>query len=146
MIISFLALLLYSRLGGQYEFVMQQLGKNFVNPFYGFIRFLLTPIPFNVDPDLLILNFPAIFHWLFTPFIYFGINKTMKINTSFMRFFLFYFFIFILLYAINGELQGPRHRLQIIYAWTLLEFIGVFSVSHLTKLKVYSWKKRLFLK
>ena len=145
-IISFLALLLYSRLGGQYEFVMQQLGKDFVNPFYGFIRFLLTPIPFNVDPDLLILNFPAIFHWLFAPFIYFGIKKTMKIKTPFMRFFLFYFFIFILLYAIYGELQGPRHRLQIIYAWTLLDFIGVFSVFHLTKLKVYSWEKRLILK
>jgi len=106
----------------------------------------LTPIPFNADPDLLILNFPAIFHWIFTPFIYYGIKKTMKIKTPFMRFFLFYFFIYILLYAIYGELQGPRHRLQIIYAWTLLDFIGVFSVFHLTKLKVYSWEKRLILK
>lgn len=42
--------------------------------------------------------------------------------------FIAYLLVFVGLYAVFGELQWPRHRVQLDYAGAILQFIGVMAV------------------
>lgn len=112
--------------GLQYVFITLQ--DNLVNPVHGLIRMLLTPIPFNTDKNYQFLNFPALMHWLLMPFFMIGLHKVWKMQTPFARFMIAYLIVFFGLYAVYGELQGPRHRVQLDFAWALLQFIGAMAV------------------
>jgi hypothetical protein len=103
----------------------ENLSNNLVNPVYGFLRFMLSPIPFNSDLDFAFLNFPAYLHWLMFPMMLMGFVKLSKMNTMFSRILIIYLILFSLLYSFYGELQGPRHRLQLDYVIALLQFIGI---------------------
>jgi hypothetical protein len=118
-----------------FQFATSSLQENFVNPFYGFIRMLLTPIPFNAQREYAFLNFPALFHWMLMPFVVFGLIRLWRMNTRFSRFFIAYLLVFFSLYAVYWELQGPRHRVQMDYAWAILQFIGVMVALGVMKLK-----------
>jgi hypothetical protein len=107
---------------------LDSLRENFVNPAVGLIRFLLTPIPFNTEPAFAFLNIPAIIHWLLLPTFFIGIFKVAAMNTQYSTFIVVYTLIFIALYAVYGELQGPRHRVQLDYVIALFQFVGVFSL------------------
>lgn len=113
---------------GGLQYVFTALQENFVNPFYGLIRMLLTPIPFNTEENYAFLNFPALMHWLLMPFFIIGLRKVWKTRTPFARFMIAYLIVFFGLYAIYGELQGPRQRVQLDFAWALLQFIGAMAV------------------
>lgn len=99
-----------------------------VNPLYGFIRFTLTPIPFNTGVEYAFLDWPALFHWLFFPFACWGVIVVHRQASKFSRFFLVYILTFLCLYSVYGELQGPRHRVQLDYAWAVLQFLGFVNV------------------
>lgn len=107
---------------------IETIWQSFVNPLYGLPRFIMTPIPFNTDPNYVFLNFPAVFHWILSPFLFVGIYRVWRINTRFSKFFLIYLGVFIGLYATVGELQGPRQRVQLDFAIALLQFIGLRAV------------------
>jgi hypothetical protein len=62
------------------------------------------------------------------PFFIFGLQKVWKMRTPFSRFMVAYLIVFLGLYATYGELQGPRHRVQLDFAWALLQFIGAMAV------------------
>lgn len=102
--------------------------SHYSQPIYGFIRFLLTPIPFNTEYNYRFLNIPALLHWLFLPFMLIGINFIFKYNTSFTRYLIIYFILFTLLYAFFGELQGPRHRVQLDFIIALSQFLGFYKI------------------
>ena len=102
-----------------------QVQEHFVNPLYGFVRFILTPIPFHTSPAYAFLNIPALIHWLLMPFVVAGFVHVFGMGGLFARFFLIYLLVFIGLHAVFGELQGPRHRVQLDYAWATLQFLGV---------------------
>ncbi|WP_143103910.1 hypothetical protein [Thermoflavifilum thermophilum] len=102
--------------------------QKFVNPLYGFFRFLLTPIPFHAEQSYAFLNLPSLFHWLMIPFLILGIIYIYHVKTPFSRFFLSYFFIFVILYSVYGELQGPRHRVQLDYCLAVFQFYGFMWV------------------
>jgi hypothetical protein len=104
------------------------LQENWVNPVYGLMRMILTPIPFNTEISYQFLNFPALIHWLLIPFVIFGLQKVWKMRTPFSRFMVAYLIVFSGLYAVYGELQGPRHRVQMDFALALLQFIGAMAV------------------
>jgi len=102
--------------------------RKFVNPVYGFIRFLFTPIPFHSEKSYAFLNLPSLFHWLMMPFLFLGLIYIYRLKTPFSRFFVFYVFVFFLLYSVYAELQGPRHRIQLDYALAVFQFYGLFWV------------------
>lgn len=107
------------------DYALAVLHENFVNPVYGFVRAVLTPIPFNTDLPYSFLDVPALIHWLLLPFACWGAIALHRLRTPFSRFFLLYVMFFLSLYAVFGELQGPRHRVQLDYAWAVLQFVGV---------------------
>ena len=110
-----------------FEGVLIILHENFVNPFYGFARFVLTPIPFNTQEGYIFLNLSALIHWLLFPFACWGAVLVYRLSTPFSKFFLFYVLVFVSLYAVSGDLQGPRHRIQLDYAWAVFQFMGVMN-------------------
>jgi hypothetical protein len=104
---------------------------SFPNPVSGFVRTLLTPIPFNTEVSYGFLNAPALIHWILMPFVALGLVRVWRIRTLFSRVFLAYLLVFVCFYSLTEELQGPRHRVQLCYALALLQFIGVLSAQRL---------------
>lgn len=113
------------------------LAKHYTNPVYGFLRFSLTPIPFNTDASYDFLDIPALIHWMLFPLAGVGVVMLHRYKTPFSRFFLIYFFVFAALYAVYGELQGPRHRLQLDYAWAIFQALGIMRVMRGSKSMKY---------
>ncbi len=113
--------------GAGLEYALAAIQENFVNPLYGLIHFALTPIPFNTEESYAFLNLPALIHWLLFPFACWGVIVLYRMGTPFSRFFLCYLIFFVVLYAVYGELQGPRHRVQLDYAWAVMQFIGLID-------------------
>jgi hypothetical protein len=110
------------------ETVLSNLAKlrsDFVNPAYGLIRFLLTPIPFNADADYRFLEIPAVLSWLFLPLLIWGTILVARLRTPFSKFFLLYCLVFAGLYSTFAELQGPRHRLQLEFAIVIFEMLAL---------------------
>ena len=103
-------------------------GSHFVNPIFGFVRFILTPIPFNTEQAYSFLDIPALIHWALFPVALVGIRVVYRQNTPFSRFFLWYVGFFVTLYSFYGELQGPRHRVQVDFAWALFQFLGLAAM------------------
>jgi len=116
-------------------FVRETLLADLVNPLEGFLRFLLTPIPFNTEPAYAFLNFPALLHWLLMPATLLGVWQTYRFGTPFARYLVTYAAVFAALYAVYGELQGPRHRLQLDFAWATFQFVGLRAALRLASMK-----------
>jgi hypothetical protein len=102
----------------------------FVNPAYGVPRFLLTPIPFNTDITYRFLEIPAILNWLFMPLLIWGVVLVARLRTPFSKFFLIYCAVFISLYSTYGDLQGPRHRLQLEFAIVIFVVLALRALAH----------------
>ena len=117
----------YYMLGAQVEQAREVAAQTFVNPAFGFMRMLLTPIPFNTEAAYAFLNIPALLHWLLLPALFAGFLVMWRLRSPFSGFFVIYALLFIGLYAFVGELQGPRHRVQLDYAIALLQFVGLLK-------------------
>ena len=102
--------------------------SNFVNPIYGVFRFLLSPLPFNVEDKYQFLYISISYHWLVIPFAILGGVLLYKIKTPFFRFLFIYSLLILLLYSIYGELQGVRHRFQLLYILALFQFTGLLMI------------------
>jgi hypothetical protein len=101
------------------------LQENLRNPIVGFLHMVFTPIPFNTDARYAFLNIPALLHWLMVPLAAYGLRVIVRGKQSnFSTIFLIYSFVFMAVYSINSELTGPRHRVQLDFAWAVLQFIG----------------------
>lgn len=110
---------------GQISHSIYVLKSEFGNPVYGIIRFFFTPIPFNTESSYAFLDFPALIHWALFPFAVVGAAIIYRMKTPFSKFFLIYIVVFVVLFAVVVELQGPRHRVQLDFAIALLQFIGL---------------------
>ena len=115
---------------------------DFVNPLYGIVRFSLTPIPFNTDENYAFLNLPSFLHWLWFPFVVLGFIHVGRVGTQFSKFFLLYTMVFIALYAMYAELQGPRHRVQMDYAFALLQFLGSMVAFKKLTTRIKDYRRR----
>lgn len=120
------------------DYALNVIRQNLVNPLYGIIRFTLTPIPFGTVESYAFLDLPALFHWVFLFFAFIGAVKLIRKKSDFSSFVLVYIAVFSLLYSVLGELQGPRHRVQLDYAWALLQYLGFYGII---KGSVHTFKK-----
>jgi len=101
--------------------------NNLTNPIIGIIRYLLTPLPFHMDIGYEYLMFSSLLNFLtFGLFIY-GIYVFMMIENKYKYFILSYFMIILLFYGCFRELQGPRHKIQILPFIALFEFLGFYT-------------------
>ena len=98
---------------------------NFINPLLGALHFLLTPRPFFHDELHGFLNLASIIHWLLFPLFLMGIYIGLKSRHKFILFLFVYFFTFVFLYGSFDFLNGPRHRLQLLLAISIFQFIGL---------------------
>ena len=112
-------------------FSLHQIGNNLVDPAYGLVRFLLTPIPFHTERAYEFLDLPAVLHWILLPFACLGLWRIGHMRTPFVRFFVVYVAVFVALYAVYAELQEPRHRVQLDYALAICQFVGLWQVLRL---------------
>jgi hypothetical protein len=118
-----LDVLLAPRLIDAYE----RLRAGFVNPLYGVHHIALTPIPFNTEENYAFLDLPQVFHWMFMPFLVYGVVRIWRRATLAARFVVVYFVLMIFLYGVFGELQGPRHKVQLDGIIALFKFYGIIG-------------------
>lgn len=88
------------------EFVPSEVfGSNIL---YGFIRFIITPLPFQIDKDYSFLYFSILFEYILV-FSYFKYLYSVR-KFQYQDYVII---IMVLFYAAVYELQGPRHRLPV---------------------------------
>jgi hypothetical protein len=96
----------------------------YVNPRgipFGLLRFPLTPRPWAIEPNYSFLFIPAILQWmLFVPALIAGILLWVKKPLT--RLPLIYLIVVILLFAAVPDVQGPRHRVQVLPIIVWLQF------------------------
>lgn len=90
----------------------------------GIFRFLLTPQPWSIEPTYKYLFIPSITNLiLFFPMVL-GLMLILR-DKGYIRILVIYFLICVALYSMIPELQGPRHRYQ------LIPFIALFQFNFL---------------
>jgi len=95
------------------------------NPVIGFIRYIMTPIPFNTESAYSFLDIPALINWLTLPLVFIGFffyAGKMLTNRGFP---VILFIILWSFFAFFTELQGPRHRLIVIPFMILFMVEGI---------------------
>jgi hypothetical protein len=113
--------------------------STFNNPLIGFVHFLMCPRPFFTDPEYEFLNWPSVYHWLAFPLLVLGFARVYRIKTRFSRYLIIYFATIMAFYSSFSELQGARHRYQLLFAFAIFEFFGA---SVLIKSFRTWWRKR----
>ena len=119
---------LFSIGASQIVYSILQFQEQFTNPLYGSVRFILSPRPFYTEAAYAFLGISALLHWMLMPFAALGVWYVYRIRTPFSRFFLIYFTIHCVFYGSLEFLQGPRHRVQLDYAWAIFQFLGLALV------------------
>ncbi|AQX08205.1 hypothetical protein [Elizabethkingia ursingii] len=105
------------------------------NPILGIPRYLLTPVPFQVDQGGEFQTFAAYLHWIFFPVFLFGVYKSWKLNEDQPKLLIIYFLILCLFYGSFNELQGPRHRIQVHFIFIYFQLVGIFILKNIIKNK-----------
>jgi len=118
---------------GILQYAVTEISSSITKPITGIFRAIMTPIPFRTEVSYQFLNWPALFHWLMIPVAVVGVLQIKNIKTPFIFFFFTYLAIFLILYGIYEELQGPRHRVQLDFAIALLQFVGILKISNAYK-------------
>lgn len=89
--------------------------------FFGIFHFLLSPKPWEISPEYSFLTVAAIFHVLW--FVPLAISIVILWRDyRYARFFIWYFIICLGFYAIFPEVNGPRHRIQLLPILALFQF------------------------
>jgi len=118
----FAAVLAQQYQGLGYAFAL--LKSSFINPAFGLLHFVLTPVPFMAQPEYNFLNWPSLYHWCAFPLFLIGLTMLYRMKTSFARFAFIYFLTFIAFYSVFAQLQGSRHRFQLAFIFAICEFQG----------------------
>lgn len=88
-------------------------------------HFWLTPRPFFEDEIHGFLRFGAIVSWMVFPIMITGMYRSLLSKDRFARFILMYFLTFSLFYGITEFLNGPRQRLQLVFAQIFFIWVGL---------------------
>lgn len=98
----------------------------FINPITGAIHFMLTPRPFFTDEIHQFLDLASLFDWILFPILVFGAYVCFRLKNEFGYLLLIYLGVFVLFYGGFYDLNGPRHRLQLLFAISAFQFIGLY--------------------
>lgn len=106
---------------------IKNLDMQFGNITYGFIRFILTPNPLNIDPLYYFILPDAIFHALMFPIFIVGMVSSYKEYQAERKIFVLFLFVFLIVifYAILSQSQGPRQRFPISFFFTFCQYEGL---------------------
>ena len=108
-----------------------------INVLFGFLRFLLTPQPWNLSDSYGFLLYSSIMHSLFfIPFVW-GSYLLFKKNNV-IKFYIVYMLVVACFYSLVPDLQGPRHRYQLVTVICWAQFHFLYSVlnSYYSKIKI----------
>jgi len=88
---------------------------------FGLVRFPLTPRPWSIQPNYTFLFLPSIVHWmLFVPSVIAAVALWIRVPLA--RLPILYLVVVIVFFAVVPEVQGPRHRVQVLPLLAWLEF------------------------
>jgi hypothetical protein len=96
---------------------------------YDVLHFWLTPRPFYEDPIVKFTFIANIFNWCIFPVFIYGFYLALRSDDKFVKFLCYYFLVFSIFYGLVDYLNGPRHRLQLIFAIIYFIWIGLGSVK-----------------
>ncbi|HVX40281.1 MAG TPA: hypothetical protein VHB25_11975 [Gemmatimonadaceae bacterium] len=91
---------------------------------YGWLRTLLSPLPWSMQPEYGFLQVPAILHFALVPAMALGAYLLVKGSPP-ARLLFIYAALILLAVSAHPELQGPRHRIQILFILAWAEFHGM---------------------
>ena len=110
------------------EGIAQSSTKFILLPF-DVVHFWLTPRPFYEDSILKFTLIANIFNWCIFPVFIYGYYLAYKSNDKFVKFLCSYFLVFSVFYGLVDYLNGPRHRLQLIFAIIYFIWIGLQGIK-----------------
>lgn len=113
---------------------LSQIGGH-TNVVIGFIRFILTPLPFSIEENYSFLFISSLFHWLLLPFMIYGIYLFLKRHFISLMPFVILALLLCVFYGSFGELQGPRHRMLLLYFISLTQALSIYEFLKLLKSK-----------
>jgi len=88
---------------------------------FGLLRFPLTPRPWSIQPNYTFLLLPSVLHWVFfVPTVFAAIALWVRVPLA--RIPILYLLTTIAFFAVIPEVQGPRHRVQVLPLFAWLEF------------------------
>jgi hypothetical protein len=92
----------------------------------GAVRFLLTPRPWGLAEGSGFLLLPSVLHWLTLPLLAYGVLHLAARSSG--RLLLAYLGTVVAFYAQVPEVQGPRHRYQLVFVLAILQFEGLYGL------------------
>jgi hypothetical protein len=102
---------------------------------FGLLRFPLTPRPWSIQPNYTFLFVPSIVQWiLFIPAVMAA--ATLWSRNALARIPILYLLITIVFFAVVPEVQGPRHRVQVLPLIAWLEFHAIWLALASTSRRV----------
>lgn len=107
--------------------------------FSGFLKFLVAPLPWQVEEGYSFLKMAAIMNFLFLPTLIFGLTSIWK-ELKPARFVILVAMFVIVFIAIFPELTGARHRLQILPIIAWLQFHALWKAASIVIDEHYSDK------
>jgi len=120
---------------------LQELGE-MSNPLKGILRYLLTPIPFHIDPTYSFISLATSIYWIVMPLTLYGLYLFIKRYFRTLMPLLLLGGLLSVFYGSFAELQGPRHRIPLLCIIVLLQALGLWSLLvELCKMTHISSKK-----
>jgi len=95
---------------------------------FGWIRTLLSPQPWSVNRDYGFLAVPSILHLATLPLTAYGTYHLVRRGGP-VRLLFLYAALLLIPIAAFPELQGPRHRIQILFVLVWAQFHGAYAVA-----------------
>lgn len=95
---------------------------------FGWIRTLLSPQPWSTQRAYGFLQVPAILHLATLPLAVYGAALLAR-GRSELRFLMLYAALLLVPVAAYPELQGPRHRIQIMFLVAWAQFHGAYAAA-----------------
>lgn len=123
----------------------------FINPLYGILHFVLSPMPFHSSSNYAFFNIPAMIYYLLLPLLLAGFWKSLKVKEQYMLIINMFFIILVVFYGSFALLNGPRYRIPLVPIIIIYQFYGFliffknsFAKGNLSKNKFeLLWQKEI---
>lgn len=94
----------------------------------GFLRYIVTPFPFNIEPGYYFIFISSLLHWICLPLLPFGLYLFTKKHFYTLMPYIIMFLLLSTFYGSFAELQGPRHRVPQTAILSLLQGLAIYEI------------------